>query len=639
MSTRRTLLTALLTTAISLPAFGQSATPAAAEATPPASAPEATPAVTVEGAKPVAAPVSRDKDTLSVDFPDEDIKTILRNVADLFELNLVVPETLTGKTSIKLRDVTWRQIFQVVLSPAGYTYIEEGNIIKIVSNELLQQEPGTTEVFILNNAKAADIKPTIDGLIDAAGGGKIVIDARSNALVITERPSRMGRIRTIIEQLDKATDQVMIESKFVEVTDRDIRNIGVNWASLQGMQLGVGRISQTWNKNTGQTYNNQAQNNSGTDNTINHNTSHGTTDTSGNGTTSTTNNGTSGSSTTNNTGSTTTSSTTSTTGNTLTPVTTTSTAGGVTTSTTTMTVVPSATDSTTTTTTNPLIQTNSTSGTSSSTNNGTSATTGTSISDVLSDSLQNSVNSTITNLRNLVNTGDQGRLATAVFSASDFNVIISALKTQNNTKIVSNPTIVTLNNTEATLNIGEEFPVPSYTYNSERGTFEVSGFNYKPIGVILKVTPQVNGRGVIKMVVEPEVSQRNGATSFGGAGGASIPIIATRKVKTQVSLQDGFTMGIGGLITTSQDHGGTKVPVLGDIPLLGRLFSSKNVNDVSTNLLIFITARTVSADGASPEEVFDPRAIQAVGMSREDLPGNRAPKGTDLFKNPEPAKK
>jgi type IV pilus assembly protein PilQ len=639
MSTRRTLLTALLTTAISLPAFGQSATPAAAEATPPASAPEATPAVTVEGAKPVAAPVSRDKDTLSVDFPDEDIKTILRNVADLFELNLVVPETLTGKTSIKLRDVTWRQIFQVVLSPAGYTYIEEGNIIKIVSNELLQQEPGTTEVFILNNAKAADIKPTIDGLIDAAGGGKIVIDARSNALVITERPSRMGRIRGIIQQLDKATDQVMIESKFVEVTDRDIRNIGVNWASLQGMQFGVGGISQTWNKSRGQDISNGASTSNITNNGTTSSNTSGTTNLNNTGTTSATTNGTTGTSTTTNTGGTTTGTSTSTTGNTLTPVTTTSTANGVTTSVTTMTIVPSATSSTTQTTTSPSSQTNSTSGTNSTTTSGTSGSTSTSITDAISNGVTDSVNNVINNLASLTNTGSQSRLATAVFSASDFNIIVSALKTQNNTKIVSNPTIVTLNNTEATLNIGEEFPVPSYTYNSERGTFEVSGFTYKPIGVILKVTPQVNGRGVIKMVVEPEVSQRNGATSFGGAGGASIPIIATRKVKTQVSLQDGFTMGIGGLITSSQDHGGTKVPVLGDIPLLGRLFSSKNVNDVSTNLLIFITARTVSADGASPEEVFDPRAVQAVGMSREDLPGNRAPKGTDLFKNPEPAKK
>jgi type IV pilus assembly protein PilQ len=222
-------------------------------------------------------------------------------------------------------------------------------------------------------------------------------------------------------------------------------------------------------------------------------------------------------------------------------------------------------------------------------------------------------------------------VASAVFSASDFNVIISALKTQNNTKIVSNPTVVTLNNTEAILNIGQEFPIPSYNYNAERGTFEVSGFSYKPIGVILKVTPQVNGAGIIKLMLEPEVSQQNGSTSFGGAGGASIPIIATRKAKTQVSLKDGYTMGIGGLITSSINHGGTKVPILGDIPLLGRLFSSKAVNDEATNLLIFITAKTVSADGASPEDVFDPRAVEAVGMTREDLPGNRTPKGTDMF--------
>jgi type IV pilus assembly protein PilQ len=90
-------------------------------------------------------------------------------------------------------------------------------------------------------------------------------------------------------------------------------------------------------------------------------------------------------------------------------------------------------------------------------------------------------------------------------------------------------------------------------------------------------------------------------------------------------------MGIGGLITTTQDHGGTKVPLLGDIPLLGKLFSSKTVNDVTSNLLIFITAKTVNADGASPEEVFDPRSIQAVGMTRDDLPGYRVSKGTDVF--------
>lgn len=623
MSTRRILLTALTAAALSIPAMAQSETPAAE------------PAVSVEGAAPVAAPVTRDKDTLSVDFPDEDIKTILRNVADLFELNLVVPDTLTGKTSIKLRDVTWEQIFTVVLSPVGYTYIKEGNIIKIVSNELLQQEPGTTEVFILNNAKASDIKPTIDGLIDAAGGGKIVIDARSNALVITERPSRMGRIRAIIDQLDKATNQVMIESKFVEVTDRDIRNIGVNWASLQGMQFGVGGMNQTWTRSRGQVFDNgQSATNGNSTNRIN-----STVDTDGRlqGTTASTNN---------------TNSSNTSVGYSVNPTNIDLTNGSFGNATLNLpsgnvtnlpATVPGDLSVTSFTPAVAAPADGSSSGTparftspvTNTTTSGTSSTSGTSNSTSLGTTITNTVtdtaNSAVNQLLTLTNNGGTSRIASAVFSASDFNVIISALKTQNNTKIVSNPTVVTLNNTEAILNIGQEFPIPSYNYNAERGTFEVSGFTYKPIGVILKVTPQVNGAGVIKLVLEPEVSQQNGSTSFGGAGGASIPIIATRKAKTQVSLKDGYTMGIGGLITSSINHGGTKVPVLGDIPFLGRLFSSKAVNDEATNLLIFVTAKTVSADGASPEEVFDPRAVEAIGMTREDLPGNRAAKGTDMF--------
>ncbi|WP_438480107.1 type II secretion system protein GspD [Oleiharenicola lentus] len=507
MSIRRTLIPALLATAMTaLPVMAQTETP------PP---PAATTAVTVEGAAPVATSATRDRDTLSVDFPDEDIRTILRNVADLFELNLVVPDTLTGKTSIKLRDVTWRQIFQVVLSPIGYTYVEEGNIIKVVSNELLTQEPVSTDVFILNNAKAADIKPTVDGLVDPAVGGKIFIDARSNALVITERPTRMSRIRSIIEQLDRATDQVMIESKFVEVTDRDIRDIGVNWAGLQNFGLSAGQMTKEFERRREDVRNEAVD--------------YGTS---------------------------------------FNPITGTVTSlpGGH------VTLPPTATG-----TTSPL-------------------------PGLPSNTIQNAYGDSL------------NAITSAVFSASDFNVVLSALKSRTNTKVVSNPTVVTLNNSEAVLNIGQEFPIPSYTYNAERGTFEVSGFTYKPIGVILKVTPQVNSQGLIRLNLEPEISQQADETTFGGAGGAQIPIISTRKAKTQISLKNGYTVGIGGLLSSQQSHGGTKVPVLGSIPLLGKLFSSKSVNDNATNLLIFITAKTVNADGAMPTDIFTASSLQAAEM-------------------------
>lgn len=526
-------------------------------------------------------------DTLSVDFPDEDIRNILRNVADLFEINLVVPDTLQGRTSIKLRDVTWRQIFQVTLSPVGFTYIEEGNIIKIVSNESLAAEPLSTEVFIINYAPATELKPALDPLANSPGGG-IRVDVRSNALIITERPTQINKIRPIIEQLDKATAQVMIESKFVEVTNSDVKNIGVNWASLSGLQLGAGNISQEWDRERGQIRS------VGTDGTTeslnsNRNASEGTTTT--------------GNKANNN--------VTYVTG--FDPVafpTNISLPDGTVT-------LPSNVPGVTT------MAGNAPNYTAVNTYEGgrvNESTGGTNTAN--SNSLTNAFNT----LTGLTNTGGTNRLASAVFSSSDFNLIISALKTQNDTKLVSNPTVVTLNNSEATINIGQEFPIPNYTYNQERGTYEVSGFEYKPLGIILKVTPQVNAQGFIKLTVEPEVSSSSESAVFGGA---QIPIVVTRKTKTQVSLKDGFTMGIGGLIENRVTNGQTRVPVLGSIPVLGRLFRSDSTNDTMRNLIIFITAKTVSPDGAAIEEVFDSRAVRQMQLRRDELPGYRD--GSDPF--------
>ncbi len=512
-----------------LPESSVSATSAA----PTIMAPPATgePEVTIKGLEtsaPTAAVKGRDgagNDTLSVDFPDEDIRNILRNVADLFELNLVIPEELQGQASIKLRDVTWRQIFQVVLAPVGFTYIEEGNIVKIVSNATLLQEPVATEVFIINYAQASLIMPTITSLVDPAAGGRIVVDTRTNSLVITERPSRMNRIRPIIEQLDRATDQVMIESKFVEVTDRDVKNLGVNWASLNAYGVGVGGDEQGV---VGSYERLQTGERSGGENS-----EAGTTGTQSN--------------------------------------------------------------------------------TITSTNGAVTATSTTSQSSTIG----------LDKLSSLVGGTTNDRMLNAVFSADQFRVVLSALQTLDNTKIVSNPTIVTLNNTEATINVGEERPIPNYTFSEQTGTFQISGFTYKPIGVLLRVTPQVNARGTIKLTLSPEVSQTNGNVTFGGASGTQIPIVATRKATTQVSLRDGYTMGIGGLVTQNSTTGESKVPVLGSVPLVGRLFRSDTRNSTTSNLIIFITAKSISADGAPVEEVFDSTRVRQLEMRREDLPGYR----------------
>jgi type IV pilus assembly protein PilQ len=292
------------------------------------------------------------KDTLSVDFPDEDIRNILRNVADLFELNIVMPDTLQGRTSIKLRDVSWRQIFKVVLSPVGYTFIEDGNIIKIVTNESLTQEPLSTEVFVLNYARAEEIQGSIKTLVSSQNG-QIQVDKRINALIISERPSVLARIIPVLTSLDKATDQVMIETKFVEVNDTNVKNLGINWSSLNNYQVGYSPVDLLT------TGNDRAR--------VGLNT------------------------------------------------------GGIT---------PG-----------PAVET-------------------------------------------------AGTAYGAVLSSPQFNVALRALQNKSDSRVVSNPTIVTLNNTQAEINVGEEYPIPNYQYNQERGSFEVSGFEYKPIGVLLRSRPK-----------------------------------------------------------------------------------------------------------------------------------------------------
>ncbi|HVU35119.1 MAG TPA: secretin N-terminal domain-containing protein, partial [Opitutaceae bacterium] len=527
-----------------------------------APAPAVAPADAGAKAAPAKSKDSGGRDTLSVDFPDEDIRNILRNVADLFELNIIMPETLQGKATIKLRDVTWRQIFQSVLDPVGYTFVEDGNIIKIVSKETLNEEPVTTDVFVINYARAADILPTISSLVDTAKGGKIVVDSRSNSLVITERPSRLSRIRPIIEQLDKATDQVMIESKFVEVSNSDVKNIGVNWTSLQNYGIGVNNLAENYTRSRGQTSSDGVNGSNGT-------TVSNTSGTNLSNTTNTNNTQTTGS----------------------------NTSGNVTS-------------------TNGTIASTSMTGNTGSITNGTTQTGINGTTSTTSNTLSNAMNF----LNNVANTGSTTRDLTAVFSADEFRLVLSALQTTNDVKIVSNPTVVTLNNTEASINVGESDPIPNYAFNQQTGSFEVNGFTYKDIGIILRVTPQVNARGFIKLTLSPEVSQKQGTLQFGAA---QLPIIATRKAVTQVSLKDGYTMGIGGLLNTQTTKGQTKVPVLGSIPILGRLFRSDTKDTTATNLIIFITAKTVSADGAPINQVFESSRVRQLEMRKEDMPGYR----------------
>ncbi len=267
MRNRKLLTSVLLFTAVLATARSQPA-PSSTSAGTTTDQAQAAPAAVIKADETPAAPVvtrakeatGAPKETLSVDFPDTDIREIVRNVADLFELNLVIPDSLQGKASIKLRDVTWRQIFEVVLKQVNYTFIEKDGIVKIVAIKDLQEEPYLTKTFGFENVSSSKILPLIipmltpkrdatpagpngQGGTPAQQGGSIVNSELSNELIVTDQSTVIARIGEMVKKLDAEPKQVVIETKFVEISRDDAKNREVAMGyknNKTGLQGGTG---------------------------------------------------------------------------------------------------------------------------------------------------------------------------------------------------------------------------------------------------------------------------------------------------------------------------------------------------------------------------------------------------------------
>lgn len=109
--------------------------------------------------------------------------------------------------------------------------------------------------------------------------------------------------------------------------------------------------------------------------------------------------------------------------------------------------------------------------------------------------------------------------------------------------------------------------------------------------------------------------------------GTAFPIRDVRTAKTRIMIKDGFTLALGGLVSQTETQQNSKVPVLGDLPFLGRLFRNESSSLVETNLIIFITAKTLNPDGTTYREIVDARNLDAIGSSKSDVPGYRLTDG------------
>jgi len=177
-----------------------------------------------------------------------------------------------------------------------------------------------------------------------------------------------------------------------------------------------------------------------------------------------------------------------------------------------------------------------------------------------------------------------------------FGVLISALAKDADANVLSTPTIVTLDNEEASIIVGQDVPfvTGSYTTSTSSGSSSSTTssqfgnpfqtINREKVGIKLKVKPQINEGNAVKLEISQEVSNVVPSANAATQG----PTLNTREIKTSVLVENGQILVLGGLIEDKLDEGASKVPLLGDVPLLGNLFRYRNTTKKKTNLMVFL---------------------------------------------------
>jgi type IV pilus assembly protein PilQ len=449
---------------------------------------------------------------VSINYQNGDVRALLRLMAEELGLNAVISETVTGTTTLVLKDVPADQVIDIIFQQKGLDMRKKGNIIMIAprdeiatreklefesKQQISELEPLKLEQFHMNYQKAADVARLLAGLppvgatgtpapVPAAGGanvaaqrilskrGSAVADPMSNILFVNDIPSKLEEIRSFIAAIDIGARQVLIEARVVEANDSFNRDLGVKlgFINSQASQLGGSGVYLAGGK--------------------------------------------------------------------MTPAVTTTTSGSTTT--TPATLIQ-----------NPMLGVNLP----------TTATSG-------------------------------GTLALSLFNASVSRILqleLTALEKDGVGKIISSPRVITANNVKAKIEDGTE--IPYVTIQSGTGGAPTYTVNFKPAKLSLEATPQITPEGTVRMnlIVKKEEPDWERAIEVGGFRN---PPIKSSIVETSVVVENGGTVVIGGVFVTKNSDTVSKIPFLGDIPVLGWLFKTKSEAVDRRELLIFITPRLMS---------------------------------------------
>lgn len=217
-------------------------------------------------------------------------------------------------------------------------------------------------------------------------------------------------------------------------------------------------------------------------------------------------------------------------------------------------------------------------------------------------------------------------------TGEDFSFLLRALQTEGRLEILSRPSILVRDGQEATIQVGERVPVVTQLNVSTNGAVTPS-VDYEEVGVGLDVTPIINPDGYVNLDIKPQIDALtdSGVTV---ATGVTLPTFTNREVETSVTVRDGETIIVGGLITTRDNDSETKVPLFGDIPVLGNAFRSTSKRKTKTELLIVLTPKVIRTPSDARKvsvEMRDQTGMMDRTRTSPLLQGLRVKPGEDQF--------
>jgi pilus assembly protein CpaC len=225
-----------------------------------------------------------------------------------------------------------------------------------------------------------------------------------------------------------------------------------------------------------------------------------------------------------------------------------------------------------------------------------------------------------------------------VFNSGEFTILLNALRRNDVAKILAEPNLVTLSGHEARFQSGGEFPVPVAQMGGGAGNNQVQ---FKPFGVQLAFIPYIQDGGRIRLHVEPEVSTIDEALSVTLiAGGQPIPGLRTRNASTTVELREGQTLAIAGLLNYDTQGQTQRIPLLGDLPVIGALFANTRTDVLEQELLVVVTPYLVSPTNGCQRpplpgaEIMEPNDLEFYLLNRIEGRTGHPFRSTGQWDNP-----